>query len=129
MSQTNDASAPPSSAAQPTAANVNGIDFMARQNGGNFDPVLFGDYRETQTDLFNNEFFNEAFLNQDFTTPFNMPDNISPPPKTDLMQQVETQQNSGDNEVVPGEDPKQFLTCEKLWLVYLHSERATHANR
>ncbi|KAL8981210.1 MAG: hypothetical protein Q9177_005643 [Variospora cf. flavescens] len=124
MSQTNDASAPPSSAAQPTAANVNGIDFMARQNGGNFDPVLFGDYRETQTDLFNNEFFNEAFLNQDFTTPFNMPDDISPPPKTDLMQQVEAQQNSGDNEVVPGEDPKQFLTCEKLWDRVHQSEKA-----
>ncbi|KAI4171726.1 MAG: hypothetical protein LQ348_006884 [Seirophora lacunosa] len=124
MSHGNGVSASPSSAVQPTASNVNGIDMMARQNGGTFDPVLFSDYRDPQNDLFNNDFFNEAFLNQDFSTPFNMPEDITPSPKKDLMQQVEAQQNSGDKEVVPGEDPKQYLTCEKLWDRVQQSEKA-----
>ena len=110
--------APPSSVMKSPAADINGIDWMAQQNGGQFDPVLFGDYRDSNDALFNNDFFNEAFLAQDFTTPFNMPESTSPiPPKKDLMQQVEEQQNGGDDEVVPGEQPKQFLTCDKLWLV------------
>ncbi|KAL8832943.1 MAG: hypothetical protein Q9170_004646 [Blastenia crenularia] len=97
--------------------NVSGIDWMAQQNGGLFDPVLFGDYRDTQNDLFTNEFFNEAFLNQDFSTPFNVPEELSPAPKKDLMQQVEEQQGSGDNGVVAGDDAKELLTCDKVWLV------------
>lgn len=117
MSQSNGTSAPPSSVMKSPASDINGFDMMARQNGGHFDPVLFGDYRDTQNDLFNGDFFSDAFLTQDFNTPFNVPEEISPSPKNDLMQQVEAQQNSGGNEVVPGEDTKQYLTCEKLWLV------------
>ena len=95
--------------------NTNGIDWMAQQNGGQFDPVLFGGYRDTQNDLFTNEFFDDAFLNQDFSTPFNMPEEVSDSPKKDLMQQVDDQRDAGDDEKVPGDQPKQFLTCDKLW--------------
>lgn len=64
--------------------NVNpnqGIDWLAAQNGGQFDPVLFGDYRESQDAIvgdgdFTNGFFNDAFpfefgspLNFDLTSP------------------------------------------------------------
>lgn len=95
---------------------------MAQQNGGQFDPILFGDYRDTQNDLFTNEFFNDAFLNQDFTTPFNMPEEPGVSPKKDLMQQVEDQQNAGNNEVAREES--QMLDCSKLWDRVQESEKA-----
>ncbi|KAL8640218.1 MAG: hypothetical protein Q9228_002838 [Teloschistes exilis] len=102
-------------------ADINGIDWMARQNGGNFDPILFGDYRDTQNDLFSNDFFTDAFLSQDFSTPFNIPEDVSvvessKEAKKDLMQQVEERQNADYDEVVPG-NATQFLHCDKLWLV------------
>ncbi|KAI4251053.1 MAG: hypothetical protein LQ352_005091 [Teloschistes flavicans] len=112
---------PPSNVARSPVADINGIDWMARENGGQFDPVLFGDYRDTQNDLFSNEFFSDAFLSQDFSTPFNMPEDVSPvgpikEPKKNLMQQVEEQQNADYDEIVPGQ-VAQYLNCDKLWLV------------
>ncbi|PNS15045.1 AP-1-like transcription factor [Sphaceloma murrayae] len=58
-----------------TPSTLNGIDWLASQNGGGFDPVLFGDYRESQDAIvgdgeFNNGFFNEAFP-FDFGSPLN----------------------------------------------------------
>ncbi|KAL8946127.1 MAG: hypothetical protein Q9222_007436 [Ikaeria aurantiellina] len=123
MSQQGSTSAPPSSMTKSPASDINGIDWMARQNGGQFDPVLFNDYRDTGNDLISNEFFSDAFLNQDFSTPFNMPDDVNPPePKKDLMQHVEEVQNGGNDEVVPA-DPKQLLTCDKLWDRVQQSEK------
>ncbi|KAL8938723.1 MAG: hypothetical protein Q9216_003738 [Gyalolechia sp. 2 TL-2023] len=122
MSQPTQMSTTPSSA-KSQASDIHGIDWMARQNGGQFDPILFGDYRDTQNDLFTNEFFNDAFLNQDFTTPFNMPEEFGASPKKDLIQQVEEQQNAGNNEAVQKE-PKQFLDCDKLWDRVQQSEKA-----
>ncbi|KAL9046101.1 MAG: hypothetical protein Q9214_000976 [Letrouitia sp. 1 TL-2023] len=116
MSQSNTGPALPSSVMKSPDADVNSIDWMAQQNGGQFDPVLFGDYRDSQDSLFNNEFFNDAFTTQDFSTPYNIPEGINPSaPKKDLMQQVEEQQNAEMAEVVPGEQTKQYLTCDKLW--------------
>ena len=103
---------------------TNGIDWMAQQNGGLFDPVLFGDYRDPQDNILNNGFFHDAFLLQDdFTTPFNTSTAsvASPAPKRDLMKEVELQQNGGlDDDVVGKEAPKQFLACDKLWYVQRH---------
>ena len=116
MSRSNNGQAVPSNMTKTPAGNLNGIDWMAQQNGGQFDPVLFGDYRDAQDGLFNNDFFNDAFLSQDFSTPFNIPEGASPAaPKKSLMQQVDEQQNGDVEEVVPGEQTKQFLTCDKLW--------------
>ncbi|KAL8728100.1 MAG: hypothetical protein Q9166_005625 [cf. Caloplaca sp. 2 TL-2023] len=109
MSQPETGPALPSSAMKSVSNGTDGIDWLARQNGGQFDPVLFGNYRDTQHDPFNSDFFSEAFLNQDFNTPFNMPEDLSPPitePKKDLMQQVEEQKEGGNDEIVPG-NPKQ----------------------
>ncbi|KAL8690885.1 MAG: hypothetical protein Q9218_003778 [Villophora microphyllina] len=129
LSQPEGGIAPLSNVAKSPMADINGIDWMAQQNGGQFDPVLFGDYRDTQNDLFSNDFFSDAFLNQDFSTPFNMAEDFTPAeeprkePKKDLMQKVEEQQNADHDEVVPGE-VKQFLTCDKLWDRVQQSERA-----
>ena len=121
MMSTSDHFSVPSSVMKSPASETNGIDWMAQQNGGLFDPVLFGDYRDPQDNILNNGFFNDAFLLQDdFGTPFNTGTTIaaSPAPKRDLMKEVELQQNGGvEEEVVPGEAPKLYLDCDKLWYV------------
>ena len=117
MSQPENALVPPSSFMKSPSNEVNGIDWMARQNGGQFDPELFGDYRDTQTDLLNSDFFSDAFLNQDFNTPFNMPEDLAlEEPKTNLMQQVEEQKDAEHEEIVPA-DSEHYLTCDKVWFV------------
>ncbi|TKX24834.1 transcription factor-like protein 11 [Elsinoe australis] len=71
-----------------TPSTLNGIDWLANQNGGGFDPVLFGDYRESQDAIvgdgeFNNGFFNEAFP-FDFGSPLNFNVN-SPKPAPNVI--------------------------------------------
>jgi len=126
MSGSDDASVPSSMMKSPVSE-TNGIDWMAQQNGGLFDPVLFGDYRDPQDNILNNGFFNDAFLLQDdFGTAFNTgPLAVaSPAPKRDLMKEVEVQQNGeAEEEVVPGEAPKQFIDCDRLWYVEHASNR------
>ena len=114
------------------ANDPNGIDFLAQQNGGQFDPVLFGDYRDSQDSIVNGsfgDFFNEAFLGQDFATPYNTGDIFAEqkPAQTavnavkegavDPIKQCEMAQNANDDptEVAGAGKSKQFLTCDKLW--------------
>lgn len=106
------------------AADINGFDWMAQQNGGQFDPVLFGDYRDPQDNILNNSFgdyFNDAFPFNDFTSPYNTADVVShlaeEPTKKDFMKEIEVRQNGSPGEVIPGDEKQQFLTCDKLWLV------------
>lgn len=106
---------------------INGFDWMAQQNGGQFDPILFGDYRDPQDNILNNStfagFFNEAFIAQDFNSPFNTGDVIaSPPLKRDLMKEVELQQNGTENDFLArpsftakDNDTTQIIGCDKLW--------------
>ena len=52
------------------------LDFLASQNGGSFDPVLFGDYRDPHNaivgdDAFSGGFFEEGLSFPDFNDPFN----------------------------------------------------------
>ncbi|KAH8601131.1 transcription factor PAP1-domain-containing protein [Bisporella sp. PMI_857] len=100
-----------------TPFDVTGIDWFAQQNGNQFDPQLFGDYREPQDnilsgDAFSNDFFTDAFTLQDFNSPFNI---VPSPavPKKDLMTQID--ENMEQDEVVPGEDTSQLLTCNTIW--------------
>lgn len=92
---------------------------MAQQNGGAFDPVLFGDYRDPQDNILNNnafgDFFNDAFPLQDFGTPYYTGE---APPKKDLMQEIEVQKNASPSELGPEHDKKQSLACDKLWFVH-----------
>ena len=110
----------------PEPGMLNGIDWFAQQNGGQFDPVLFGDYRDPQDNVLSNnafgDFFNDAFPAQDFLTPYNTSDDfVSPLPKKDLMQKVEQQKEGSPLEFVPGDEAKEFMTCDKLWFVHFGS--------
>lgn len=99
----------------------NGINWLAQQNGGIFDPELFGDYRESQDAIISQDFgafFNDAFPLPDLGSPEH-PYNViapSPGPKIDLMKQVEAAREA-DDEVVPGEDRAKMMTCNKIWSV------------
>ena len=103
-------------------ASVNGIDWLAQQNGGQFDPILFGDYRDPQDNILNNfeGFFNDAFLPQDFSSPFNTAEGTTyPAPKRDLIKEIEIQQNDvEDKQTVAKEELKKpHVPFENLWLV------------
>jgi len=89
-----------------------------------FDPQLFGDYREPQDNLFgstdpNDTFFNEAF-DVDFTTPYNIPVNSpeaqrkKPAGGADLIAQIDAAKEADD----VGSDG-QLLTCNKIWYVII----------
>lgn len=105
--------------AKSPAADINGIDWMAQQNGGAFDPVLFGDYRDPQDNILNNntfdDFFNDAFPLQDFGTPYYTGE---APPKKDLMQEIEIQKNANPSELRPEDENQQFLPCKQIWFVH-----------
>jgi len=94
------------------------FDWFAQQNGNQFDPVLFGDYREPQDNyLLNGDitdtFFNDAsFALPDFQSPFNVA--ASPAAKVDLLKQIDDKQNEDDEEVVPADNSK-MLTCSNIW--------------
>ncbi len=110
------------------AFDINGIDWFAQQNNNQFDPQLFGDYREPQENILSGEAFGDSFFTDafalgggDFTSPFNMaPSPV--PPKKDLVAQIDEKQNEED-EVVPGEDTTQMLSCNTIWYA---STKTTH---
>ncbi|KAF5027291.1 hypothetical protein F66182_585 [Fusarium sp. NRRL 66182] len=98
------------------------FDWLAQQNGGQFDPQLFGDYREPQDNVLSNpsfdDFFNDA-LDSDFFTPYNMPAVNSPTTTLNaqakkapnLIDQIDAQKDS-----VYDEPPKkQHMNCNQLW--------------
>jgi AP-1-like factor len=114
---------PAKTPAPDVGTNFNGLDFFANQNGGQFDPALFGDYRESQAAIvgdgdFTNGFFNDAFPIADFGSPFHFGDTPAVQ-KSNPLEEIEHMQD-GDEEVVPGEDVSQMLNCHKIWLVYPH---------
>jgi len=102
------------------------FDWFANQNGGQFDPVLFGDYREPQNAIvgdgdFTGGFFNDAMPTMDFTSPFNWADLTAPTgltpatQKPNPMEQADALQAGIDEEVVPGDDSSQLMSCHKIW--------------
>lgn len=116
-----DAKPSPAGAAKTPATDVNGFDFFANQHGGQFDPALFGEYRDTQNAIvgdgdFTNGFFNDAFPVTDYGSPFHFGDTPAVQ-KPNPLEEIERIQD-GDEEVVPGDDPTQMLNCHKIWLVY-----------
>ncbi|KAI1608810.1 fungal AP-1-like factor [Exophiala viscosa] len=93
----------------------NGINWLAQQNNNNFDPVLFGDYRETQDNILSQDFgafFNDAYPLPDLGSPLHNYNDIvaDQQPKGDLMRQVEDAKN-GD--IVP--DTEKPMSCNKIW--------------
>ncbi|KAK4219971.1 PAP1-domain-containing protein [Rhypophila decipiens] len=99
------------------------------QNDFQFDPHLFGDYREPQANILTNglddTFFNEAF-DMDFTTPYNLP--ITSPGATkkgtDLIAQIDAAKEGDDVSPPPPATvthssypvtSQNLLTCNKIW--------------
>lgn len=125
MSQSNDKPAP-AAAKTPSSINnnnVSGIDALASQNGGQFDPVLFGDYREPQSNIvgdgdFTGGFFNDALATYDLGSPFHFGDTPAVQ-KSNPLDVVEALQDGNEiEEVVPGEDTTQMLSCHKIWYAF-----------
>ena len=104
------------------AFDINGIDWFAQQNNNQFDPQLFGDYREPQENILSGDAFSDSFFTDAYALPeFNSPFNLAPSPATskkDLVTQID--KSLEGEEVVPGEDPSKLLTCNTIWYV-LHS--------
>lgn len=99
---------------------LNGIDYFANQNGGQFDPTLFGEYRDTQNAIvgdgdFTGGFFNDAFLNAGYGSPFHFGDTPAVQ-KPNPLEEIERIQD-GEDEVVPGDDINSMLNCHKIWSV------------
>lgn len=86
------------------------FDWLANQNGGHFDPQLFGDYREPQDSVLSNsnfdDFFNDA-LDADFLNPYNVPTPAAAGPRN-LIDEIDAKHNLLD-------DTQQNLRCTEIW--------------
>ena len=82
-----------------------------------FDPQLFGDYREPQENIlatgFDDSFFNDAF-DADFITPYNLPvtTNAGNQKKPGLIEQIDAAKNTDELD-----SNGNLLTCNKIWSV------------
>lgn len=117
MSQSNDKPSPAVTKALTPTPLVNGIDYFANQNGGQFDPTLFGEYRETQNAIIGDGDFTGGFFNDAFLTGYGSPFHLGDTPgvqKPNPLEQIERIQD-GDDEVVPGDDMNAMLNCHKIW--------------
>ena len=97
---------------------------MAQQNGGLFDPVLLGDYRDSPEGIssFNGSFFNEALPSQDFNTPYNTgspESHRSRPLENDLGLSTYTSKSSPPNGLAAQkvDASAQALTYKEAWYV------------
>ncbi|KAF2149395.1 PAP1-domain-containing protein [Myriangium duriaei CBS 260.36] len=102
---------------QSTPASSNSIDWLVSQNGGQFDPVLFGDYRESQDAIvgdgdFNNGFFNEAFP-FDINSPLNFMDSASPKPAPTVNARTAMPPSAGKSQDKPEACKKLLAELEK----------------
>lgn len=99
--------------------NNTNFDWLTQQNGGHFDPQLFGDYREPQENILSNSQFDDLLndsLDADFFTPYNMgpTSNLAtkmPAHKPNLIDEIDAQQNAMDDEPFK----KQPMNCNQLW--------------
>lgn len=100
---------------------TSGFSWLAQQNGGGFDPVLFGDYRETTDNLLGQDFgsfFNDAYPLPELGSPsHNYSDLTGLPQQTstksnDLISQVDSAKEA---EVAKPADAPKLMTCNKIW--------------
>jgi AP-1-like factor len=93
------------------------FDWLSQQNGGQFDPQLFNDYREPQENILSNPSFDDLFndsFDADFFTPYNMASmNTTQAPKKNLIAEIDAQQNNCDDE--PTLSPKPNMNCSQIW--------------
>lgn len=94
-----------------------GLDDFAQwlpQTDFQFDPQVFGGYRDPQENILSNgfdDFFNDA-LDVDFVTPFNLPVTSPVPPKKDLIAQIDAAKDDDHDHM---STPAQLLDCNKVW--------------
>ncbi|KAM0331612.1 hypothetical protein ACHAQA_003291 [Verticillium albo-atrum] len=97
---------------------TNSLDWLAQQNGGQFDPQLFGDYRDPQTAAIPTATFDDSFFNDALDTDFFMPYNMAPSPavskKSNLIDQIDAA-NNADDDLVKHEPLEQNYGCTKVW--------------
>ena len=98
----------------------NSFNWLAQQNGGSFDPMLFGDYREPQDNIISQDFgsfFDDAFPLPDLGSPQHNFNDVTtdpePAPRADLIQADAVQ--AGEEHVLSGEDRAELMTCNKIW--------------
>lgn len=95
------------------------FDWLNQPSNNTFDPVLFNDYREpSASNGIGMSFFDDAFPMANF-------DSIGSPPLTSTAQAVvkdpvalcDAVVDGGDDdeEVMPADDMKQMLSCNKIW--------------
>jgi AP-1-like factor len=103
---------------------ANSLDWLAQQSSTTFDPVIFNDYRDPVNDIntnLNMSFFEDAFpvlnfdaLGSPLSSPAEKP--VAPASKKSLIATIDAMNNDeDDDEVVPGDDHKQMLSCNKIW--------------
>ncbi|ROW01228.1 hypothetical protein VMCG_05834 [Cytospora schulzeri] len=104
---------------------MNDLNFLSSTNNFQFDPQLFGSYREPQENILGNGlddgFFNEAF-DMDFTTPYFAPSPVAQkkdahkaaPDMGDIISRIDAAKNEDTTELVQTNDG-QLLTCNKIW--------------
>lgn len=98
---------------------------MAQQNGGQFDPALFGDYRDPQDAVLSNDFggfFDDAFALPDLGASnfYSYGDTASPVPKADLSKEtLENKINEAPKDVAAEKTASSkrpaWVTCGNLW--------------
>jgi AP-1-like factor len=97
--------------------NTNDFNWLP-QNNFQFDPQLFGDYRDPTDNLLSGvldeSLFNDV-IDADFITPYNVPLTVEPVvKKPDLIAQIDAAKNSDELD-----SNGQLLTCNKIWYVPL----------
>ncbi|RAL13737.1 putative bZIP transcription factor AP-1/Yap1 [Aspergillus homomorphus CBS 101889] len=109
----------PNQGSTETPAPEPALDVLAQQNGGQFDPVLFGDWREPQDAILSQDFgtfFDDAFPLPDLGSPshnFSEVTSQQQQPKKNLIAEIDSKLD--EDEVVPGEDQTQMMSCTKIW--------------
>ncbi|EAQ85132.1 hypothetical protein CHGG_09146 [Chaetomium globosum CBS 148.51] len=82
------------------------------QNDFQFDPELFGGYRDPQENVlsqgFDEGFFNDA-VDMDFLTPYNLPIPSPVPPKKDLISQIDAAKDADESTA------DLVLKCNEVW--------------
>lgn len=90
------------------------FDWLAQQNGGQFDPQLFGGYREPQENILSNptfdDFFNDA-LDADFFTPYNTAPSPNLVKKGNLIDEIDAKKNDDSPSYVKAPN----MNCTQIW--------------
>ncbi|OTB03666.1 hypothetical protein M426DRAFT_174320 [Hypoxylon sp. CI-4A] len=93
------------------------IDWLSQQGSNNqqFDPQLFGDYREPQDNILANATFDDSFFNDAFDVDFTTPYNVAPSPhapKKNLIAEIDARKEDEDTIIAQN---NKLLTCNNIW--------------